>query len=181
MPVTRILGAVLAGGRAIRFGSDKAQAQWRGRTLLDWAVEALAAQVEHVVVCGHDGGLADRPAGRLGPLAGINAALHAGREQGFDSVVSLPCDTPVIAPDLVGRLRGAGPIACLADSPVIGLWPCALADRLDTHLRGADRSMMAWARAVGAVRVDPGARMINVNTPADLALLGEAGEPPLVR
>jgi molybdopterin-guanine dinucleotide biosynthesis protein A len=40
--MTKILGVVLAGGLSTRFGSDKAQALWRGRSLLDHALDALA-------------------------------------------------------------------------------------------------------------------------------------------
>jgi molybdopterin-guanine dinucleotide biosynthesis protein A len=56
--------------------------------------------------------------------------------------------------------------------PVIGFWPVALAGQLDAHFAASeDRSMRAWARAVGAVAVSLGGPMPNVNTPADLAKL----------
>src|SRR3546814_16509904 len=84
----RLLGAVLAGGRSSRFGSDKALAMLDGRTLLDHAAAALGAHVVTVVICGRHvpgmHGLADRPAAAMGPLGGRNAALvHAGA-QGYD-------------------------------------------------------------------------------------------------
>src|SRR3546814_13961187 len=80
----RLLGAVLAGGRSSRFGSDKALAMLDGRTLLDHAAAALGAHVETVVICGRHvpgmTGLADRPAADMGPLGGLNAALHQDRK-----------------------------------------------------------------------------------------------------
>ncbi|MBA3896663.1 MAG: NTP transferase domain-containing protein, partial [Sphingomonadaceae bacterium] len=61
-----ILGAVLAGGASRRFGSDKALAMRDGRPLIAHVVDALATQVDAVVVCGRDWGglpsIADRPA-----------------------------------------------------------------------------------------------------------------------
>jgi molybdopterin-guanine dinucleotide biosynthesis protein A len=168
----RVFGAILAGGRSSRFGSDKALALLDGRPLIDWTREALVEQVDGVVICGRDGGLADRPLGRLGPLAGLNAALHAGRDEGFDAVLSVPCDAPMLPADLLYRLRAGGAPAYLAAMPVIGLWPCALAGELDLHLRGDDRSMRGWARRIGAAPVTLDTGIANVNEIGDLERLG---------
>ena len=68
----RLLGAVLAGGRSSRFGSDKAEALLHGRSLLDHAIEALSAQCDSVIVVGreHHGtpSIPDRPRPDLGRL-----------------------------------------------------------------------------------------------------------------
>lgn len=171
-----ILGAVLAGGRSRRFGSDKARALLGGRTLIDRVVAGLRPQVEALVICGrdHDGatGIADRPAADLGPLGGLNAALHHAAAHGFDAVVTAPCDTPFLPADLVARLRTTGTVAYAAAIPVIGFWPVGLAGQLDRHLATAsDRSIRRWAVSIGAVAVeiDP---LANVNTATDLAALG---------
>lgn len=164
----RILGAILAGGESRRFGSNKAAAALDGRMLIDWVRAALAPQVDALVICGPDG-LGDRPAGRLGPLAGINAALHVARE--FDAVLSVPCDAPRLPVDLRLRLEAVGAPSFIEDAPVIGLWPVALAELLDEHLIGADRSMRGWARRIGARGVQLDRPILNVNTPDDLARL----------
>ena len=49
-----ILGAVLAGGKSSRFGSDKALAEIAGHTLIAQAVDALAGWCDHVVVVGRE-------------------------------------------------------------------------------------------------------------------------------
>lgn len=164
----RIFGAILAGGESRRFGSNKAAASLDGRALIEWVCDALAPQVDALVICGPEG-LADRPAGRLGPLAGINAALHAG--DGFDAVLSVPCDAPYLPADLRVRLEAAGAPSFIEDAPVIGLWPVALAEALDVHLTGEDRSMRAWARRIGALGIRLDRPILNVNTPDDLARL----------
>lgn len=168
-----VLGAVLAGGQSRRFGSDKAQALLDGQRLIDHVVAALSPQVDAVILCGRAPGLADRPPGALGPLAGLNAALHHARAEGFDAVLSVPCDAPILPRDLLailGSAPGDGP-AYIAGQPVIGIWPAALADRLDTHLReGDDRSLRGWARVTQA-RAIAAPPIANVNTIADLAEL----------
>lgn len=167
-----ILGAVLAGGGSRRFGSDKAVALLDGVALIDRAIAAVAAQCDAVLVCGRivDGvtSVADRPAADLGPLGGVNAALHHAASHGFVAVVSVPCDVPFLPPDLVARLRGAGDASVVASMPVIGLWPARLAADLDAHLGdGGDRSMRRWAARVGAMpfAIDG---LANVNTREEL-------------
>ncbi|MBB4840792.1 molybdopterin-guanine dinucleotide biosynthesis protein A [Sphingomonas kyeonggiensis] len=162
------MGAILAGGESRRFGSNKAAAVLEGRALIDWVREALAPQVDALLLCGPEG-LADRPGGRLGPLAAINAALHAAH--GFDAVLSVPCDAPRLPADLRVRLQAVGAPCFVEDAPVVGLWPVELAATLDLHLTEADRSMRGWARRIGARGIRLEQPILNVNTPEDLARL----------
>ena len=48
----QILGVVLAGGRSLRFGSDKALASFEGKSLIDRAIEAVAPYCADIVVAG---------------------------------------------------------------------------------------------------------------------------------
>ena len=171
----KILGAVLAGGRSRRFGSDKAAALLDGRPLLDHVVAALAVQVDAVVVCGRrhasQPSLPDRPGPDLGPLGGLNAALHHAAAHGFDLVLTAGCDMPRFRPDVAASLVGREP-AVLLGQQVVGLWPAALAPRLDEYLASAaDRSIRAWMRHVGAHEVPFADIIANVNCRADLERL----------
>lgn len=168
----RLLGAILAGGRSRRFGSDKALALLDGRALLDHAAAALGALVEGTVVCGRAQAgdlpaIPDRPAPDLGPLGGLCAALHHAAANGFDAVLTLPCDTPLLPPGLLARVATAP--CYVAQTPVIGCWPAALAPQLDAFLRDSDnRSVRRWAEVAGVRAIDAGQDIPNVNRPADL-------------
>lgn len=169
-----ILGAILAGGRSRRFGSDKALALLPdGRTLLDHAMAGLAPYVAEVVTCGRPGGLADRPAPDLGPLGGLNAALHHARARGFAGVLSSGCDMPVYPAVLPALLLGSDP-AFVAGQPLLGWWPSALADDLDAHLSEPNnRSIRGWTERIGArAIVADGLDLPNINRPEDLARWG---------
>ena len=166
------MGAILAGGRATRFGADKALAQWRGRPLIAHAADALRPWVDELAVCGREwGGLpsvADVPTSGLGPLGGLAGALAHAEARGFDAVLTIACDTVEVPGDLFERLTRRAPSYC-EDAPVLGFWPATLAARLRERLEaGEERSLKGWARTVGALPVAAGAPIRNINTPADL-------------
>jgi molybdenum cofactor guanylyltransferase len=173
-----ILGAVLAGGRSQRFGSDKALARLAGSALLDHAVASLAPFVATVVVVGRaDAPVAtipDLPHAGLGPLGGIAGALTYAAAAGHDAVLTTACDTPFLPPDLVAALRAAG-AAHAAEAPTVGYWPTRLAPVLLAHLDSeGPRAIRHWAAGAGVVALCPGLVLANVNTPDDLRRLAAA-------
>lgn len=174
--MSRFLGAVLAGGQSTRFGSDKAEALLEGRSLLDHALHALAPHVDEMVLCGRTvigtTSLPDRPAPDLGPLGGINAALHHAREQGFDAVITTGCDMPFFPKALFDALMG-NEAAVLEGQHLAGFWPVALAERLDQHLmQSSNRSLFAWFDQVAPRLVTmPDLVMPNINRVGDLEIL----------
>ncbi|WP_432769621.1 MAG: molybdenum cofactor guanylyltransferase [Sphingopyxis sp.] len=162
----KTLGAVLAGGRSRRFGSDKALAMLDGRSLLDHALAALAPHCDAVVVVGR-GEIADWPRADLGPLGGIAGALTHAAGTGFDRVLSAPVDCVRLPGDLRALLEPAP--AFLETQPVIGLWPVAALNELKAMLEdGGDLAVRAYARRIGARAVRSEFMLPNVNSTADL-------------
>jgi len=116
----RVLGAILAGGQARRFGSDKAHALYKGTRLIDHVAASLGAQCERLIVVGRNEAdftcIPDRPEPGLGPLGGLNAALHYAQDNGIDQVLSAGVDIPdavgaplpVTAPRLSRHNRSSG-------------------------------------------------------------------------
>jgi molybdopterin-guanine dinucleotide biosynthesis protein A len=106
----------------------------------------------------------------MGPLGGLNAALHHAIEGGFEGVLSTGCDMPVFPDALAQALIGEG--AAIAEGQyLMGYWPSALAPKLDAHLReNSDRSVRAWLAAV-APRHVIAPPLPNINTPEDLERL----------
>ena len=165
-----ILGAILAGGQSRRFGSDKAAAIVDGLPMLTHVQRVLAVQVDAVIVCGGTrpgvDAIADRPEPGIGPLGGLNAALHYGREQGYDTVLSVPVDTLPLPADLVARL-GPGP-AAFASQYLIGIWPTDLQPDLDNLIASGARAVRAWLEVSGCRLVDEGPlKLRNINSPGD--------------
>lgn len=170
-----ILGAVLAGGQARRFGSDKALALLDGRTLLDHALASLAPHVDALVVVGRTEApvatAPDRPAPGLGPLGGICGVLAHAAAHGHAAVLTTACDTPALPAGLAEALLASGG-AYAAEAPVVGLWPVRLLEGLCAHLAAAkDRSVRRWAAAEGLPGLLHGRIVADADTPADLRRL----------
>ena len=178
------LGAIIAGGRSRRFGSDKALALLHGKPLIAHVAERLSPQVDAIVVAGRDypnlTTVPDFPHAGLGPLGGLCGALRYARQHGFDIVLTAPCDSFPI-PDLRACLPGSGGV--LANWPLFGLWPVALGARLERHLvKTANRSVFGWVAVAGVPELPAPPGLINFNRPADLAVraevIGDSGADP---
>ncbi len=169
---TKLLGAILAGGQARRFGSDKAQALYEGARLIDRVAAALAVQSGAVVVCGREEPgftcIPDWPEAGLGPLGGLAAALRHAEVGGFTHVLSAGVDVPDLPHDLAATLAGEG-AAIVESQPVVGLWPVAIFPALEAFLHGGGRSLYRFADAINARRIDLPTPLMNVNRPEDLA------------
>lgn len=166
-----ILGAVLAGGRSTRFGSDKALAELDGHTLLALAVDRLSGWCEHVVVVGRALApaptLPDWPRPDMGPLGGIAAALHLASDEGYDAVLTLGVDCVGVPDDLLDLLSPRP--RYLAALPVVGLWPAHAAGAIEELLTSTRRhSVIAFAEMIGALPVATAEPPLNINTQADI-------------
>ncbi len=170
-PLTRTLGAILAGGQARRFGSDKAQALYAGERLIDRVAAALSAQCESLVVCGREEAgftcIPDWPEAGLGPLGGLAAALRHASERGFTHVLSAGVDAPDLPRDLAAQLAGEG-AAIVESQPVVGLWPADAAPALEVFVGSGGRSLYRFADHIGARQIDLPSPLMNVNRPEDL-------------
>jgi molybdopterin-guanine dinucleotide biosynthesis protein A len=166
-----LLAAILAGGQARRFGSDKAQALYEGARLIDRVAVALAAQCGSIVVCGREEPgftcIPDWPEAGLGPLGGLAAALRHAAMQGYAHVLSAGVDIPDLPHDLAATLAGEG-AAIVESQPVVGLWPVEAGPLLETFLAGGGRSLYRFADHIGARQVELARPLMNVNRPEDL-------------
>ena len=168
----RRLGAIIAGGKATRFGSDKAAAQLNGRPLIDHVADGLREQVDALIVCGRAWPgmewVEDTPFPDMGPLGGLNAAFLYAQKNGFDEILTAGCDV-VPVPELPRNLLDSRAIY-IDGHYLFGVWPVALAPILDRHLRNQDDlSMRRWITVSGAQAIATSDTFHNLNTPLELA------------
>ena len=197
--MSEVCGVVIAGGRSVRFGSEKALALYRGKPLLLWAVERLQRSCPSVAVNARPGTGAEalaREHGLLvlhdfagdppGPLSGVRAGLHWARGRGAPGIAVSPCDVPQLPADLFERLAAAaGSGAALVETaeglqPMCAIWPVSALPVLgDALAQGAHPAVWRMLEQLGAVRVhcDDPTGFANINTPDDLARLAAVAPP----
>jgi molybdopterin-guanine dinucleotide biosynthesis protein A len=185
-----VAGLVLAGGRSVRFGGEKAVALLEGRPLLLWAAERLGKVCERCAVSVRPGtqaeavaqanGLAplyDAAGDAAGPLAGVKAGLIWAAELGARTLAVSPCDAPLLPDDLFARLlAGAAGGAALAETadgrqPLCAVWPIAALPAVREALQGgAHPPTWRVLEELGArkIRFEPAESFANLNTRADL-------------
>lgn len=201
-PIRRedITGIVLAGGLGRRMsddgqGVDKGLQPFRGRAMVDHAIERLAPQVTTIIINANRNAdryrafgwpvAADAIEGYAGPLAGLHAGMQRARTRW---IVTVPCDSPFFPTDLVARLAAAvrperreagtsGPELQLAVArtggqahPVFALIDRTLLGNLEQFLTSGRRKIDAWYAPLRVVEVDFGdpAPFRNLNTRQEL-------------
>ncbi|MCL7970667.1 MAG: molybdenum cofactor guanylyltransferase [marine benthic group bacterium] len=197
--MSRLLGAVLAGGRSQRFGRDKAFASLGGATLVHRAERSLRDSVERVVVIANEveahreaghAVLPDRIQG-IGPLGGLHTAVACAEEEGLDGVAVLATDMPFVPPSLfqaLARRLATCDIAAPASPGPRGFEPlCAVyhvrcLTAIEAAVERGDRTVVSFYPEV-EVRIEDlyavelhgrAERMFfNINRPGDYAFAGE--------
>jgi len=197
-----IVGLVLAGGRSVRFGGEKAVALLDGRPLLEWAADRLRSVCTQVAINVRAGSQAeavaegkglptlhDEPGDALGPLAGVKVGLIWAQAQGARLLAVSPCDAPLLPDGLYVRLLaqadGGSAMAETRDGrqPLCAIWPVASLPDVRAALRdGAHPPTWQMLERIGARKVlfDRPEEFANINTREDLAAV-EAQRPKVRR
>ncbi len=169
--------AILAGGRATRFGGrDKSALVVDGQTMLERQMDALATAVDEVLVVRQD------IVPGCGPMGGVHTALTRARH---DIVFVVACDMPNVTAPFVSYLasiadswdivvprteRGYHPLSALYRRTCLPAVARRLAER---QLKMTDLFSDVHVREVSGEELDRfGGRdrlLANVNTPAELA------------
>lgn len=184
-PRDAITGLVLAGGLARRMGGmDKGLVELAGRPMIEHVLHALRPQVGPLLINANRNVdryaaygfpvVSDTLQGFMGPLAGVLAALQ---RLATEFLVTVPCDAPLVAPDLVGRLHAAcvandADVAVATDGrrqqPVFLLLRAGTAPSLDAYLSGGGRKIDTWFAGLRLAEADLSDALdtfVNVNDP----------------
>ena len=180
-----LTGLVLAGGRSLRMGRDKAGLRLGdGRTLLEHAIGLLErAGCSAVLVSGNyrdHGGIPDRYT-HLGPLGGIASVLEA-RPELSGPLLIVPVDMPALDPRDLRRLIEHGTHARFGHSPLpLVLTVDEVLRRIvDEQIEHGKLAVHALAARLDCARldIDDPARLDNINTPEQWQRLSSESTDP---
>lgn len=187
---TLITGVILAGGKAQRMGGqDKGLCRVNTKFLIEYAVAGLRPQVSELFVNANRNQaqyaalcecpvIADQDCAEFsGPLAGIASGLRAACTE---YVAFIPCDAPVIHPELVTRLYQALSSAQVEISvahdgvhlqPTFALLTRRLLPALELALNAGERKVSQFYQQQPFISVDFSSSpqmFLNLNTPEQL-------------
>lgn len=183
-----LTGAVLAGGRSVRYGKNKALELFQGARLIDRSVAALRAFCDPVLVVANDlqiymdvqATLVRDILPHQGPLGGIyTALLFSPHEWVFTKATDMPFLVPRLWSLMLEMREGADVVVPLYHEhyePLLALYHRRCIPAIASVLEGTERRLVAF---YGKVRVKPlqeelwrtvdpeGSSFANVNTPED--------------
>lgn len=193
-----VLGAILAGGKSTRMGTEKALLPLKGRPMIQYVSDALSSLFSEVVVVGGSKDtysflelevVSDVFEG-CGPLGGIQAALNRARPL---PVFVLSCDTPFIPVELIEYLlsfKSAAPTTiAISDcvlQPLCGLYDSTALGAVEHDLQEGKYSVLKTILNIDhtAVPITPDLPFFtpqifwNVNRPEDYRLLSTISNGP---
>jgi molybdopterin-guanine dinucleotide biosynthesis protein A len=203
-PAPGVVAAVLAGGRGRRMGGEgggagaaivKGLLVVENQRIIDRQLAVLRPRFAEVIIAANDpepwAGLglrvvADRVAGGIGPIAGLDAVLAALPDQ-VGAVVCVASDMPFLAAPLLDRLRDGAPGAAALvprlggrAEPLLARYARTIAPVVAEQIAAGRHALVDLLARLGVTWIDepelraldPQLRSIaNVNTRADLARL----------
>ena len=182
-----ITAVILAGGQGRRMGGqDKGLIEFDGRLIIEILIERLRDQHLDILINANRNQttyqtygypvISDELKDFQGPLAGFASAMATVKT---DFILTLPCDSPVLANNFSERFINAhnrnGAAVCVAHDgerlqPVYALINCRLLNDLKQFLESGDRKIDRWYAKYDYALVDfsdDTAMFENINTPED--------------
>jgi len=152
------IGAILAGGKGTRMGTDKALVSFRGEPMIAHVAAGLRRAGLEILVVGRETAkyrsVPDADVPGSGPLVGLLTALRSSNGDVFLAAV----DQPLIRPETVNRLLeqpGDAVVPFQAGHPQVtcSLFRIACRDAVETLVASGERKLRRLLDGVATTRV----------------------------
>ena len=193
MEHNKILGVVLAGGKSLRFGTDKSQAILGNKNLINHVLDKILIKFDEILIVANHKikfnkndkiDLISDYHKNLGPLGGIYSAMKWIKDNNkpYEWIISLPTDTPFFEAKILDEFSNKTSekekkLFFIKSNNkrhnIFGLWSLDLFKSLEKDLlENNERKVETWANKIGVETIninfegqDP---FFNINTTDDL-------------
>ena len=192
MDNNNILPVVLAGGKSMRFGNNKSQAQLKGKILIDYILSEIINDFREVIIVANDPiehlssdkitKIVDFKK-NLGPLGGVLSAMKwvKDNDKKYQWIVTFPSDTPFFKKKIMNSFLNKinekeSELFFMKSNEkrhnIFGLWSMDLIDQLEKDLETGSRKVEKWANSIGVKTINMSFEkenpFFNINTKEDL-------------
>lgn len=178
---SNITGIVIAGGKSSRMGQNKALIQYKGKRLIDSAIEMLINFTDSILVSSNEQlkdihyPIIEDEFDNLGPIGGLYSCLLASDT---DCNMVIPCDAPNVSIKLYNELlidceQYDAVIPVLLDGkyePLVACYNKSILPLIEDAIKAIDYKMVNLINRANVkfVRVNDIEQFKNINTPHDL-------------
>ena len=193
MTENNILGAVLAGGKSRRFGSDKSSVILGDKSLIEHTISKIENNFKEILIITNNENIIfnnnnvflinDIIKGYLGPLVGVLTAMDwvKKNKKNYNWIATFPCDTPFFDQSVIETIikypqKSTKKLFFLKNGNkrhnIFGLWSMELKDILLEDINNGYRKVEEWANKVGSEIIEINSKndnnFLNINTKEDL-------------
>ncbi len=177
-----ITGAIIAGGRSKRLGTDKALIYFKGKKLIEYAIELMQAFTNEIVISANKNKYTEYSFPvvpdnypDLGPISGLEAVLKHSRTR---KNMVVPCDTPFLSTELYETLINFSETydavvprtANGKTEPLIAVYSKDILPVISQQIKKHDYKLQHLLKAINTkfVLIDNKHNLSNINTISDL-------------
>lgn len=163
-----LAGIVLAGGLSTRMGSDKALLEFRGKTLIENAVQIMRHMADTIYISTasdrqyHISGVTEIKDNvkAVGPMGGLLSILSSKKA---DAYFILPCDLPLMNATILNQVKKQWQndvttctiaVSKKGLEPLIGIYPAAILETLRQNIAGRSYAIRDLLKKTGYNRVE---------------------------
>lgn len=178
----QITGIILAGGLSSRMGQDKGLLQYKGRALVDYAIDALKPLCSEIIISSNNkeyelfGYRVVRDVHqKVGPIGGLYSALA---EANTNDILMCPCDMPFITTDIFNRIleNKANSKVTVVESisgklyPTLGYYQKSCLPVILQFIEQGQYKLQLLMKALNAktIQIENHKSLLNFNSPEDL-------------
>lgn len=177
----KITGIILAGGKSIRMGKNKALVKYKQKRLIDWAINIINPLVDYLIISSNEPIpkvpylMVKDEIENIGPIGGLYSALKKSQTK---VNIIIACDTPKIPSELYEKLilksKGYDAVIPVHEDgtyePMVALYSKKILKIIEKQIANKDYKMqnLIAKLKICKYKLTHSKPFMNMNTPTDL-------------